>query len=119
MRVIAPVEGFGKKCQHLAQFPYLGRSYSQLAPGLRGVPLMGYIIFYQIVEDEDKIEILRIISGYRNLNNIFTRRLNRRSVIALSLPVCTNSCSKARSPKIHLHFESGRVLLKPYHKHQS
>ena len=85
------VEGFGKKCQHLAQFPYLGRSYSQLAPGLRGVPLMGYIIFYQIVEDEDKIEILRIISGYRNLNNIFTRRLNRRSAIALSLPVCTNS----------------------------
>jgi toxin ParE1/3/4 len=47
----------------------LGRSYAQFAPGLRGVPLMGYIIFYQIVED--RIEILRIISGYRNLKNIF------------------------------------------------
>jgi len=65
------VEAFGKKCQHLAQFPYLGRSYSQLAPSLRGVPLMGYIIFYQIVENKDKIEILRVISGYRNLKNIF------------------------------------------------
>ncbi|MFP5274474.1 type II toxin-antitoxin system RelE/ParE family toxin [Coleofasciculus sp.] len=76
------VEAFGKKCQHLAQFPYLGRSYSQFTPGLRGVPLMSYIIFYQIVENEDKIEILRVISGYRNLKNIFTRRLNGRSAIA-------------------------------------
>ncbi|MCA1991995.1 MAG: type II toxin-antitoxin system RelE/ParE family toxin [Coleofasciculus sp. S288] len=40
------VEAFGKKCQYLAQFPYLGRSYAQFAPGLRGVSLMGYIIFY-------------------------------------------------------------------------
>ncbi len=63
------VEAFSKKCQHLAQFPYLGRAYSEFAPGLRGVPLMGYIIFYQIVEDG--IEILRIISGYRNLKNVF------------------------------------------------
>lgn len=35
------VEAFSKKCQHLAQFPYLGRAYSEFAPGLRGVPLMG------------------------------------------------------------------------------
>lgn len=63
------VEGFAKKCQHLAQFPYLGRSYSEFAPGLRGIPFMGYIIFYQVFED--RIEILRIINGYRNLNNVF------------------------------------------------
>ncbi|MEQ9371008.1 MAG: hypothetical protein RIG63_18565 [Coleofasciculus chthonoplastes F3-SA18-01] len=43
---------------------------------------MSYIIFYQIVENEDKIEILRVISGYRNLKNIFTRRLNGQSAIA-------------------------------------
>ena len=63
------VEAFGKKCQHLAKFPYLGRSYSQFAPNLRGVPLMGYIIFYQIVDDG--IESLRVISGYRNLEDVF------------------------------------------------
>ncbi|MGA9382083.1 MAG: type II toxin-antitoxin system RelE/ParE family toxin [Phormidium sp.] len=63
------VEEFGKKCQHLAQYPYLGRSYSQLAPNLRGVPLMGYIIFYQIVGDG--IEILRVINGSRNLPDVF------------------------------------------------
>lgn len=32
------VEAFGNKCQQIAQFPYLGRSYSQFAPNLRGVP---------------------------------------------------------------------------------
>lgn len=63
------VEAFGTKCQYLAEYPYLGRSYAQLAPNLRGVPLMGYIIFYQIVGDG--IEILRVISGYRNLQDVF------------------------------------------------
>ncbi len=63
------MEAFGKKCQQIAQFPYLGRSYSQFGPNLRGVPLMGYIIFYQIVDDG--IEILRVISGYRNLEDVF------------------------------------------------
>ena len=63
------VEAFGKKYQHLAQYPYLGRSYSQFSLNLHGVPLMGYIIFYQIVGDS--IEILRVISGYRNLQEVF------------------------------------------------
>lgn len=65
------VEGFGKKCQHLAEFPYLGRSYAQLVPGLRGIPLMDYIIFYEIVGEG--IEILRVISGYRNLQTVFNQ----------------------------------------------
>lgn len=30
---------------------------------------MGYIIFYRIIEDG--IEIVRIISGYRNLEDVF------------------------------------------------
>jgi toxin ParE1/3/4 len=63
------VESFGKKCQYLAQYPYLGRSYSQFSPNLRGLPLMGYIIFYQIIGDG--IEILRVISAYRNLQDVF------------------------------------------------
>jgi toxin ParE1/3/4 len=63
------VEAFGKKCQYIAQFPYLGRSIREISPNLRGVPLMGYIIFYQIVDDS--IEILRVIRGYRNLQDVF------------------------------------------------
>jgi toxin ParE1/3/4 len=51
-------------------FSLTARSYETLfASGLRGLPFMGYIIFYQIVEDG--IEILRIINGSRNLKNVF------------------------------------------------
>ncbi len=44
------VQTFHQKCQHLARFPYIGKSYSQLRPGLRGLLLMDYlnhIVFYQ------------------------------------------------------------------------
>jgi toxin ParE1/3/4 len=63
------VEKFGQKCQHLAQFPYLGKSYAFIDPDLRGVSMMGYIIFYQVVDEG--IEILRVVSGYRNFKTIF------------------------------------------------
>jgi len=63
------VQTFAQKCQHLARYPYIGKSYAQLRPGLQGLSLMGYIIFYQVVEDD--IEILRVVSGYRNLEEIF------------------------------------------------
>ncbi|MGK7890802.1 MAG: type II toxin-antitoxin system RelE/ParE family toxin [Leptolyngbyaceae cyanobacterium] len=65
------VEAFDKKCQYLARFPYLGRSYAHIDEELRGTPVMGYIIFYQIIDDG--IEILRIVSGYRDLNQVFEK----------------------------------------------
>jgi toxin ParE1/3/4 len=55
------VEMFTVKCQQLSRFPYLGRTYATLAPKLRGLALINYIIFYQIIDE--RIEILRIISG--------------------------------------------------------
>ncbi len=66
------VEGFGKKCQHLAEFPYLGRSYAYINPGLRGISFMQYIIFYQVIDEG--IEILRVVSGYRNLEAVFKNK---------------------------------------------
>lgn len=61
--------GFQKKCQHLTQFPNLGRSYTELKPNLRGVPLMGHIIFYQVVDGG--VEIVRVLSAYRDLKSLF------------------------------------------------
>ena len=61
------VEGCDRKCQQLSKFPYSGRSYAHMKPGLRGTPLMGYIIFYRVIEDD--IEIVSVISGYRNLSD--------------------------------------------------
>lgn len=63
------VETFNQKCQQLVRYPYIGKSYAHLRPGLRGLSLMGYIIFYRVIGND--VEILRVISGYRNLQNVF------------------------------------------------
>ncbi|GAB4206833.1 MAG: type II toxin-antitoxin system RelE/ParE family toxin [Coleofasciculaceae cyanobacterium] len=63
------VETFNQKCKHLARYPYIGKSYAHLRPGLRGLLLMDYIIFYRVVGDD--VEILRVVSGYRNLQDVF------------------------------------------------
>jgi toxin ParE1/3/4 len=60
------IQGFNKKCQNIAQFPNIGRSYANFEPSLRGIPLDSYIIFYRVFED-----IVRVISGYRDLKSIF------------------------------------------------
>ncbi|MDJ0797060.1 MAG: type II toxin-antitoxin system RelE/ParE family toxin [Calothrix sp. MO_167.B12] len=64
------VDEFEKKCKYLANFPNMGRSYGNIKPELRGVPLDGYIILYRIIDG--RIEIVRVISGYRNLESLFT-----------------------------------------------
>ena len=65
------VDEFAKKCKYLANFPNMGRSYANIKPELRGVPLDGYIIFYRVMDDG--IEIVRVVSGYRNLESLFTQ----------------------------------------------
>jgi toxin ParE1/3/4 len=63
------INEFEKKCKNLANFPNMGRSYDDVKPSLRGLPLAGYIIFYRIVNDG--IEIIRVVSGYRDLESLF------------------------------------------------
>jgi toxin ParE1/3/4 len=60
---------FVKKCENLVKFPNMGRSYDRIKPGLRGVPLDGYIIFYRVVDNG--IEILRVVSGYQEFEAMF------------------------------------------------
>lgn len=63
------IDEFEKKCKYLANFPNMGRSYANIKPNLRGVPLDGYIILYRIINSG--IEIVRVVSGYRNLESLF------------------------------------------------
>jgi toxin ParE1/3/4 len=63
------INKFEKKCKNLADFPNMGRSYDDIKPSLQGLPLAGYIIFYRIIDDG--IEIIRVISGYRDLKSLF------------------------------------------------
>ncbi len=60
---------FNRKCKQLVAFPHSGKSYEDIYSGLKGVPLSGYIIFYRVLEDG--IEILRVISGRRDLPVVF------------------------------------------------
>ncbi|PZD74408.1 Toxin ParE1 [Acaryochloris thomasi RCC1774] len=61
---------FTQKCEKLMRFPKLGRSYDAIRSGMRGLPLEGYIIFYQVVDDG--VEILRVLGGRQNLEEIFS-----------------------------------------------
>jgi toxin ParE1/3/4 len=58
-----------QKCKLVANFPNMGKSYSRLAPNLRGFIVEDYIIFYY--PTPDGINIARVVSGYRDLDGLF------------------------------------------------
>lgn len=63
---------FNRKCQNLVQFPNIGRSYSHISPDLRGIPLQGYIIIYEVTDDT--VTILHVVSGRQDLETLFGDR---------------------------------------------
>ncbi|MEA5620775.1 type II toxin-antitoxin system RelE/ParE family toxin [Cronbergia sp. UHCC 0137] len=65
------VKDFNNKCRNIAKFPNIGRSYGNKDFVLRGVPIDGYIIFYQVFENS--IVIVRVVSGYRDLESLFLK----------------------------------------------
>lgn len=58
-----------QKCNLVAGFPLMGKSYAQLAPNLRGFIVDEYIIFYY--PRTDGIDVARVVSGYRDLDSLF------------------------------------------------
>ncbi len=48
----------------------MGKKADNLEPGLRSFPLEDYVIFYRPLNN--KIEIVRIVSGYRDLEVLFS-----------------------------------------------
>ena len=60
---------FDRRCEQLMNFPNMGRSYAEIRPNLRGLPLDGYIIFYRVFDLG--IEILRVVNARRDLPSIF------------------------------------------------
>jgi toxin ParE1/3/4 len=53
----------------LADFPGMGRSREELAPGLRSFPVGNYVIFYRPIEDG--IAVVRVLHGARDIDAIF------------------------------------------------
>ena len=57
------------KCYRLTQFPAMGRKRDGLAAGVRSLPIDAHLIFYRLIEDG--VEILRVVSGYQDLEALF------------------------------------------------
>jgi toxin ParE1/3/4 len=53
----------------LEDHPFAGRARDEIRPGLRSIPSHPYVIFYRI--REDVAEIVRILHGRRDLDEIF------------------------------------------------
>ncbi len=64
---------FNRKCQNLVQFPNMGRSYAHIMPMLRGLPLDGYIIFYQVTEEA--VIILHVVNGSQDIESLLRKNL--------------------------------------------
>jgi toxin ParE1/3/4 len=59
----------GDKMRLLADTPGIGRSRAELSPGLRGLPVGNYVIFYRQVSTD--IEVVRVLHGSRDIEALF------------------------------------------------
>jgi len=57
-------------CSELAENPYFGKLYSEIAHGLYGYKSGEHVIFYFII-DTNEIEIVRILHGSMNIKGKF------------------------------------------------
>jgi len=57
------------KFAKLTQFPNLGRNRDEILPSVRSLSLDQYLILYLPIGED--VEILRVVSGYRDLTELF------------------------------------------------
>jgi len=58
------------KFARITQVPNLGRPRDEILPELRSLSMENYLILYTATES--KVDILRVVSGYRDLTSLFT-----------------------------------------------
>jgi toxin ParE1/3/4 len=63
-----------QKCQTLAEFPELGRSWDDLGIALRSFPVGDYLIFYR-PSVKSGVEVIAVVSGYRDIETFLSKRL--------------------------------------------
>jgi toxin ParE1/3/4 len=57
------------KFSKLVIFPHLGRKRDEILPNIRSIPFDNYLVLYMPIGDD--LEILRVVSGYRDLGALF------------------------------------------------
>lgn len=60
-----------QQCLLLAKFPNMGCRRDELLTSLRSFPVDDYLIFY--LQIEEGIEIVRVVSGYREIEALFDK----------------------------------------------
>lgn len=60
-----------QKFELLSQYPLAGRQRDDILPELRSIPIDRFLILYQIPQDLEILEIVRVIDGRRNLTQLF------------------------------------------------
>lgn len=63
-----------QKCQTLAEFPEMGRSWDDMSIALRSFPVGDYLIFYR-PGVKSGVEVIAIVNGYRDLEEFFAKRI--------------------------------------------
>jgi toxin ParE1/3/4 len=56
--------------RRIAEMPGIGRQREEFSPGLRSFTVAPFLIFYR--ESEDGVEIVRVVHGARNLDDLFS-----------------------------------------------
>ena len=79
LRRVADLSGFDKsdrfltqfteKLKNIVSFPNLGKSRPEWGNNYRSIILDDYLIIYRVTEE--LVEILRVVSGYRDLDELF------------------------------------------------
>jgi toxin ParE1/3/4 len=59
-----------EKFTKITQFPNLGRQRDEILPSMRSIPIDSYLILYMPLNQD--IDILRVVSGYRDLSALFS-----------------------------------------------
>lgn len=68
-RALTFVREIRERCQKIASFPEAAQLHPEYGDGVRMIPHGCYLIFYTVQPKHVRIE--RIISGFRNLADIF------------------------------------------------
>jgi toxin ParE1/3/4 len=63
-----------QQCKTLSDFPEMGRLWQELDPPLRSFPVGNYLIFYRPAGVK-AIEVIAVVSGFRDLEMFFEQRL--------------------------------------------
>jgi toxin ParE1/3/4 len=58
------------KFSKIVSFPQIGRQRDEILPNIRSIPFDNYLILYIPISED--LEILRVVSGHRNLPALFS-----------------------------------------------